>query len=320
MKKVILNACFAFLALYCSIPVYSQAKKPTLMVVPADVWCHDNGYYNRTETQGTSTYIPDYGRAFQENSDLYNVTAKIGELMSERGFPLKDMATAIKDVNRSEAEDMMISSRTTGSAITETPLERLLNRAKADIMVELSWKVNTVGPKQSVTYTLRGIDAYTNKQIAATQGTGQPSFTSSVPSLLEETVIEQMDNFLAQLQSHFDDLVDNGREVTVNVRIFDNGSGLTFESEYGDLELTDVIDDWMSDNTVNHRYNLTDASETRLRFEQVRIPLYRPNGSAMDTRSFATGLRRFLNKAPYNIPVKLLTKGLGRVDVILGEK
>lgn len=31
-----------------------------------------------------------------------------------------------------------------------------MNRAKADILIEVVWNINTMGPKRSVTYTLRG--------------------------------------------------------------------------------------------------------------------------------------------------------------------
>ena len=76
----------------------------------------------------------------------------------------------------------------------------------------------------------------------------------------------------------------------------------------------------MAENTVNHRYNLSDASDYVLRFEQVRIPLYRSNGRPMDTRSFVNQLKKYLANAPYNLTSKLLTKGLGRVDLVIGEK
>ncbi len=307
------------LLLAVGIAANGQAKKPTIMVMPSEVWCFENGYTETYDTQGKQTKVPNYERAVQENSDLLNVITKIGELMAERGMPLKDLSASIRDINRTNAENEMTVSRQ-GSELAETPLERLMARAKADIVVEVGWKITKVGPKQSVTYTLRGLDAYTNKQVAAAQGTGPQSFSAEVPVLLEEAVLSNMDNFISQLQAHFDDLVENGREITLNLRIFDNGSDLTFEEEYGDNELTDVIDNWMADNTVNHRYSLSDAGETYLGFEQVRIPLYRENGSPMDTRHFATQLRRFLQKPPYNIPAKIITKGLGRVDLILGEK
>lgn len=312
---------FPLLTVICafnSLSCFSQAKKPTLMVMPAEVWCFENGFSDTYDTQGRTIRVPDYQRAYQESADLLNVTTKIGELMAERGFPLKDMSAMIRDINQSAAEDAMtVSSQ--GNALAETPLEKLLNRAKADILVELAWKVSTVGPKKSVTYTLRGIDAYTNKQVAAAQGTGAQSFSAEVPVLLEEAVLENMDNFNAQLLAHFEDLMENGREVTLNLRVFDNGSGLSFESEYNGEELTEIIDAWMANNSVKHRYSLSDAGSTHLKFEQVRIPLYRENGMPMDTRHFATSLRKYLS-AQYNIPAKIITKGLGRVDIILGEK
>ena len=270
--------------------------------------------------QGKYTKVPNYEAADQHNMDLVNAITKIGELMAERGFPLKDLATTIRNINQSAAEDEMTTSRTSGATLAESPLDKLLNRAKADILVELTWKINTIGPKNSVTYTLRGLDAYTGKQVAASQGTGAQSFSAEIPVLIEEAALEHIDNFCSQLQAHFDDLVENGREVVVNIRLFDNGSGMTLEDEYGGEMLMDIIDDWMAQNTVSHRYSLTDATENVMRFEQVRIPLYNENGTAMDTRRFVRNLSRYLAKAPFSIDSKILTKGLGRADLVLGEK
>lgn len=316
MKKYI----FLMAALIMPLLMEGQAKKPTIMVVPADVWCSENGYMTTYDNQGDEVSVPDYEKAVQNNMDLVNAITKIGELMAERGLPLKDLASTVRSIRQSSAEDEMTVSRSSGSSLAESPLDKLLNRAKADILVELAWKINTVGPKQSVTYTLRGIDAYTNKQVAAAQGTGAPSFSAEIPVLIEEATLEKMDGFIAQLQAHFDDLLANGREVNVNIRVFDNGSGMSLEDEYDGYELIDIIDDWMAQNTVQHRYSLTDATENMMRFEQVRIPLYRENGMPMDTRRFVTELRRYLSKEPFNITSKVLTKGLGRADLVLGEK
>lgn len=316
MKKYI----FLMAALIMPLLMEGQAKKPTIMVVPADVWCSENGYITTYDNQGDEVSVPDYEKAVQNDMDLVNAITKIGELMAERGLPLKDLASTVRSIRQSSAEDEMTVSRSSGSSLAESPLDKLLNRAKADILVELAWKINTVGPKQSVTYTLRGIDAYTNKQVAAAQGTGAPSFSAEIPVLIEEATLEKMDGFIAQLQAHFDDLLANGREVNVNIRVFDNGSGMSLEDEYDGYELIDIIDDWMAQNTVQHRYSLTDATENMMRFEQVRIPLYRENGMPMDTRRFVTELRRYLSKEPFNITSKVLTKGLGRADLVLGEK
>lgn len=316
MKRTVIYFLFTTIA----IMAFAQAKKPTIIVVPDDPWCTEHGYVQEYEVQGKKTLVTDYEKAVRTDMELINAITKVGELMTERGLNLKDLQSSIQSINQGTAEDEMVTSVTSGATLAETPYEKLLNRAKADIVIKLQWKINKSGPRTSVTYTLRGIDSYTNKQVASATGTGAPSSYSDSATLLEEACIEKMDAFIAQLQAHFDDLLANGREVIVNVRMFDVGTDLSFGKEYGDLELTDIIDDWMAENTVNHRYNLSDASDYVLRFEQVRIPLYRANGRPMDTRQFANQLKKYLAASPYNLSSKILTKGLGRVDLVIGEK
>ena len=49
MKKFLLTAlcCAATLSLS------AQAKKPTLMVIPSDMWCNTNGYMTAYDNQGS---------------------------------------------------------------------------------------------------------------------------------------------------------------------------------------------------------------------------------------------------------------------------
>lgn len=114
-------------------------------------------------------------------------------------------------------------------------------------------------------------------------------------------------------------MLTNGREVSLTMKCFDNGSGLDFTQEYGDLELNEVIDNWLSENCVNHRFNKSDATDFTLQYEQVRIPIYNDKGLAMDTHTFARNMARYFKAAPYNIPVKVVNQGLGRCVLIFGE-
>lgn len=303
----------------CSLSAMGQAKKPTLMVVPSDAWCKEHGFEQTFDNQGTSEQIPDYKAAVSSDKQLNAVISKINILMADRGFPLKDLQQNVKSISNLSAEDRLITSKTSGSAITESPLDRLRRTAKADIILEIDWTVNTVGPKSSVTYNLRALDAYSNKQVAGAEGTGNGSFSAELPVLLEEAVQDHMDSFVERLQQHFDDLLTNGREVVLDLRIFDS-SVVDFEKEYDGYELNEIIDNWLADNCVNHRFSKSDATESMILYEQVRIPLYKANGTAQDTYGFARELARFLNAAPYNIPVKTVNRGLGRCLLILGEK
>lgn len=302
-----------------TLSISGQAKKPTLMVVPSDAWCKEHGYEQAFDNQGTTEMIPDYKAAVSSDKQLNAVISKINTLMADRGFPLKDLQQNVKSISNLSAEDRLITSKRSGAAISESPLDRLRRTAKADIILEIDWTVNTVGPKSSITYNLRGLDAYSNKQVAGAEGTGKGSFSAELPVLLEEAVQDHMDSFAERLQAHFDDLFTNGREVVLDMRVFDT-STVDFESEFDGYELNEVIDNWLSDNCVNHRFSKSDATESMILYEQVRIPLYKSNGQAQDTYGFARDLARHLGAAPYNIPIKTVNRGLGRCLLIFGEK
>ncbi len=129
-----------------------------------------------------------------------------------------------------------------------------------------------------------------------------------------------MDSFTSLLRQHFDDLLAKGREVVIELQIPDNGQELDFETEYDGKELGELITEWMANNTVEHRFNKSDATENYLLFDQVRIPLYHTNGMAMDAEGFARELRKYLKGAPRNISTKVVNRGLGRCLLIVGEK
>lgn len=317
MKRIFVFA-FAFIA--CVATVLGQARKPTLMVVPSDVWCNQNGYVTTYDNQGSEVVVPDYKKAFQNNPDLLLVIGKINTLMADRGFPLKNLETVLRSIEQTSAQNNLISSSTSGAGLAESPLDRIRQVAQADIILQLTWTVNKNGPKSYVTYNLQGLDAYTNKQIAGAQGSGEPSMTADVPVLLEEAVLANMDNFTARLQTYFDDLFANGREVAVTIRVFDNGTGLNLDQDYDGYALSEIIDEWMYNNTVEHRFSKSGGSENYINYEQVRIPLYNTRGMAMDTEGFVRELRRYLLKDPYNIDSKVIPMGLGSATLILGEK
>ena len=123
---------------------FSQAKKPTIMVVPSDVWCNENGYMMEFDNQGTTVKIPNYKKAFQENPDLLQVISTINGLMAERGFPLKNMESAIKTLEANSAEDAMMSSKESGMGASESPIDKLKAVAKADIIMQLTLTILAV--------------------------------------------------------------------------------------------------------------------------------------------------------------------------------
>ena len=316
MKSKIISI---FVLLFISINlIFSQAKKPSIMIVPMDNWMQENGFMTKINSMGEEISYPDYRKATLENSDLINVISKVGELMSERGFPTKDLEASLKSIEAQQAEDAMLSSKS-GADISESPIDRLKKVAKADIWMQVNWKVITKGPKKKVDFTIRGIDAYTNNQVATSSGTGEFAMGVEPVELLREAILANLDLFNGQLLSHFDDMFENGRVISFRIKVWDDWDYDLETEEFGNEELGILIEDWMGDNTVNNKFSTVDATESMMFFDQVRIPLFNEKGRAIDARRWGNGLRKYL-KTEFEIESKLMSQGLGQVQLILGSK
>lgn len=311
--KHLILSLFALVA----IDSFAQAKKPIIMVVPSDNWCITNGFFMEFDNQGSKMKISDYKRAVQENTELTLVMNKLGELMAARGFQLKSLEQTLKSIESEAAENAMTMSKT-GAGVSESPVDKLKSVAKADIWMQINWKINSFGPKKSVTFDLAGFDAYTDKNVAGASGTGNDLIGAPLPVMLETAVLSHLDNFNGLLQKHFEDMFENGREVTLRIKKFDSFEG-DLESEYEGEELGSIIEKWVSENTVKGRFSTTETSENKMYFEQVRIALMDATGKAQDTRGWAKGLQKFL-KEKYQITAKLTMKGLGQAAIVIGEK
>ncbi len=174
MKKI--SLLIIMLGLFASTnTLFGQAKKPTLMVLPSDNWCEQRYFMTEFDNQGTNQKVPNYKQAFQEDTELGQVISKIGSLMIDRGFPLKDVEQELKSIEARTAEDNMTISTTSGSSISESPLDKLKNKARADIIIQIWWKINKTEQGKSVSFILEGFDAYTSKRIASSTGNGTPN-------------------------------------------------------------------------------------------------------------------------------------------------
>lgn len=294
---------------------FSQAKKPTLMVLPSDNWCEQRYFMTEFDNQGTKQKVPNYKQAFQEDTELGQVITKLNSMLIRKAFAPKVAEQELKNIEAKTAEDNATKSVSSGAKIFESQLDKLRKRVKMDIIIQLWWKVNK---DRSISFTLEAFDAYTSKSIAA-QTFNAPSSDDIIPVKLENAISNSFDPFLDDLQNHFNDMLTNGREILITLKRWDNWDK-NFETEINGEELTDYINKWMNENTVNKRYNRTEATESVIIFEQVRIPIYDKEGNPMDAREFAKGLQNYLKGTPFDYEVKLMQRGLGEAILVLGEK
>lgn len=311
MRKVII-----FIGLLCiaCLGHTQNMMKPSVMVVPGDNWCNNNGFMQK---EG-SDYYPDYQKALLESPDLINVISKINIIMADRGFPLENLETALKSLKTENVERDLYTDKN-GSSLQSSPLDMLYRAAAADLVLQLSWNVNKISPKYSITFNLQALDSYTTKQVTGVQGTGEPSFSADIPTLLEEAVISHMDMFCDRLMKYFLDIKENGREISVDVLLGESAS-CDFSTEFDDYELSEIITRMVSRNAVGHSFSKGPSTETMLQYRNVRMPIADEDGMPMDAYAFARQVTRPLRKEPYNLTTKVIAKGLGKAIIIIGEE
>jgi hypothetical protein len=273
----------------------AQATKPRIMVFPAENWMRENKFYTMVSNQGKEDYVWDFKKALIENKELYSVINKIGMMFAERNFPLEDLNQKLNDLKEQDALNQVDQSAS-GAGVAESMRDKLLKVAKPDM------------------------DAGTNKQVAAASGTGNPSFSLELPVLLQEAVLSHITGFQDQLMASFTDMFENGREISLDIRVWDNSpKKLNDEiNEDGD-ELKDDIKNWVKKNTVKGRFNLMNASPNFMAFTGVRIPVVDSEGSAMDADAFSASLRKYLRKT-YQLKCESGARGLGKAEVTIGDK
>lgn len=315
MKKVFFSVLTLLLIMNIA---FAQGKKPTLMILPSDNWCSQRYFMTNFDNQGTTVKIPDYKAAFQDDAELSTVISIVGGLLAECGYPVKDSEQELKNLDVKQGEDNAMMSKTSGASLAESPLDVLKRKSKSDMIIQIGWSVNKEAAGKSVTFQLDAIDSYTSKRIASATGTGE-SADDIVPRLLETAVKTHIPEFTQKLDNYFYELGIKGREVVLTVKKWDSWEN-DLETEYDGEELTDCIVEWLNQNTVGGNYNLSDATENYMLLEQVRIPIKDERGMALDARGFANQLRKYLQKEPFNITSKVITRGLGEAMIVLGEK
>ena len=309
--KIIKLTFTALLTLIINTAVFSQAKKPELMVLPDNDWCIANGYFKEFDNQGEMIKIPDYDKAFTSNSILRNAIASIQSIMAGREFPLKDLRASERSVNNRNAR--RAARRRTAA---ENPIDALLRTAKADILIYLSWTVNNNGPNKNIAFNLIGMDAYSDKAIAPVNGNEAKSASADINELVNQSIENHMKDFCDKLQTHFDGILANGREITFMIEVEEDALDDYLNTRFEGTPLNRIIRTWVSENTVNRNFSVESSSEDYIDFSQVRIKTYDDDGIALDASTWAEGLVDML-ESKYKLRTSVDEMGLGRVEILI---
>ena len=309
MKRLFLS----LLAFATVSSLLAQAVQPSLMVFPSRAWCHQNGFEKVVvKANGKEVRVQEYDKAFIDNKDLGPAVRTIGKMMQDRGFQLVDLETQLASQDLESALD-----NAGDEDIDVSAYDKLLETAGPDIALHINYYTETQGPRVTLFYDLTAFDAYTNKQVASTGLISYgPVMSAPLQTLIQSALLSSIDAFNAQLMQHFMDMQEKGREISVRINTF-SGWEDGLETEVNGRELTEILEEWMTNNCVAGRNHQKTASETSMYYDSARIPLFNENGKAVQAKQWLNGLRKYLKTL--NVQSKVKTRGLGQAQLIIGE-
>lgn len=290
-------------------------RKPVIMVIPEAAWLKQKGFVNRSGGV-------DFRRALDYDNDLRNSIGIIGSLMSDKGMDLTLLESKLEELD-SEAARMAVATGKDGMGLQTSDLDELSKVANADFLIEVGIFPQSYGPRKVYEIRLTGKDASSLTQFDSQTVTSSPS-SAMASTLIKEVLLQCIDPFVDRLHKKFDDISSNGREGYLTLKLTE-GCPLNFESTVtigGDSgELSDAIDMWMDDNTVNGQYSKTTGNSTTIKYEHVRLPLkgkkaFGKKETSIDAEQFGKNLGRFLNQ--FGLSTRVEKIALGKAYIYIG--
>lgn len=203
-----------------------------------------------------------------------------------------------RNVNTIDLRGKLKQSATTSALETEQTAndkDDIIRNSGADIYVEVEANKNASTSGNSVTIIMTAFDAFSGESFANKVATSKKFITEDYSKLAEKAVETEIDNFLNTINTKFDDIVNNGRTIVLNLGIED-GSKFNFETEVGkdrDL-LSDAIENWVEANAFKKYYHIQGITNTKMIFDQVKVPLKDENGNNFKLTRFARDFKKYL--------------------------
>ncbi len=290
---------------------------PSIMVFPSDAMLLRMGFLEEVENQGMTSYQRNYQQAFIKDPDIKFTIAVIQEQFAKAGFPLEDMEQQLKKITNDNALDEM-------TGIARDIRAELLNTVRPDYIIEVDYDLQA-DPKsrnlnKSLTYSVRCLDAYTTKAVASVSqaNAGKDMKENDVPSIIKADFADNLSDLKMQITDHYADLLANGVEITLRVATT-NDSGIELDDDCGSDEISEKVNTWMKENTVNQSFKMSKNTGTEMYFTNVRIYSQDENGNKYTAYDFASDLRKAIRNG-CSLNVKNRTQSLGDAFVVIEGK
>ncbi len=210
---------------------------------------------------------------------------KVKEAFDNRGFTTVDFVGRLKAANDNNAF----------TSDNQTDIKsQIIQMSGADIYVQTETDVQNGASGNSVNIILSAYEASTGNSLANKVGSSGKFYTEDYGKLTSKAVEACGADLMTTIQEKFTDIVTNGKSIHIDIS-FGQGSKYKMSSEFGSLPLSDQLEDWMSKNAYKNNYHVQGTTDTRMIFDDVRIPLKdQASGQNYNANRFALELFKYL--------------------------
>lgn len=167
---------------------------------------------------------------------------------------------------------------------------------------------------------LRALEKQTNGRLATVPFSSGKYMTTDSLKLADHAIKKIQDDFFAQLQASFEDMIKKGREVFVEIGLSQSVSDWDFEQDSpatGDY-FKDALDEWLREHAFQGVYDMSNSTD---KFVNIRlnIPLWNMEKNRSYTLSnFGSDMRKFF-KEQLGDDYKASTTAMGQKLVVTIE-
>jgi hypothetical protein len=209
---------------------------------------------------------------------------KIKEAFDLRGFTTVDFFSKLKSANMST-----IFNSSNQSDIKSI----IINQSGADIYISAEINYQSSSSGNSIRLILSANEVSTGNSLANAVGFSDKWYTDDVARLTIKAIENSITEFLNVMQSKFTEIVNNGRSLNVEIG-FDSNSKYNFASEFKNLPLSDLTEEWFMKNAYQENYHIQGTTNIKMILDDVKIPLKDPiSGNNYNPNKFALKLYSF---------------------------
>lgn len=228
----------------------------------------------------------DIRLCIETDPNMRIVLSKIREAFDKRGFTTIDFEAKLKAQSVNNA--LSDNAQTNRSSM-------VIQNSGADIYVETEYIYTPSSEGNSVKVIMKACDVSTGGALASKDAFSGQFYTEDIGRLAGAAVEKVADDFLNVIQTKFDDIVENGRSIILDIKI-NEASTHTLHEEFNESELVDQIEDWVADHAYKNNYHVQGSTELEIIFDDIRIPLKDENGRNYNVNQFDREMRQLFKK------------------------